>query len=43
MSEINIDDLPGLEFDAGVPDAGWGETTTASVTIIVAGIVAILM
>jgi len=41
MHDINIDDLPILEFDATMPDTEWGQTVTASVTVIVAGLIAI--
>jgi hypothetical protein len=39
MKHINIDDIPVLEFDPGIPDARWGETTTGAVTDIVQNII----
>ena len=42
MPKPDIHDLPVLEFDAGVADTRWGETTTSAVTVIIASIIAML-
>ena len=42
MKKIDINDIPVLEYDPGIPDTKWGETTTSSTTIIITAIIAIL-
>ncbi len=42
MQEIDINDIPVLEYDAGIPDVRWGETTTGAVTNTIAEIVVFL-
>ena len=42
MEKIDIEDVPMLDFDAGIPDSKWGETTTSATTGIVCAVVALL-
>ena len=39
MKKVDINDIPVLDYDAGLPDTRWGETTTGSVTVIVSSII----
>lgn len=42
MKKIDINDLPLLDYDAGIPDTRWGETTSGAITSTVASIIAFL-
>ena len=42
MAEIDINEIPVLEFDPGIPDTQWGDPTTAAVTSIVQDVIIII-
>ena len=42
MSEIDINDIPQLQFDPGIPDAKWGGSTSTATTSVYEVVVAII-
>ena len=42
MQKIDINDIPVLSYDAGIPDTRWGETSSSAVTGVIVSIIVLL-